>query len=634
MRVKTVQVKCEAINVCEVLSCHWCWAIIANPQCADKWLLITAGFALNLIAFLIINVFKAFGHIIHFIKFAANCFCLGAGCCQWLARLRPTNRKSDETSLRRRYRKWKPETKPLLLCVLLFGIVSKSAAASLDTTRILQANEEECLVQASGRVSCTYNNVTVYKMRPTGPQTLQMILQDHARRSVGTLTLELAKPQAICRKRTLSFTRNFEGQAFSEKRCNTRGSCSSELCETLRPQQRIPELSLPQQFPGYSYCAQTPGGIQEGCFPFTTACIFYRVFARPINLTVYELFDCTQWDLQIDITLKKTTADESQDDKIVLSPGLTHTWMSSVKLTAMVNEPLTALVTDKFLTDGTRTAMISDYQERSINLRCPTRRAATDFACVFPPEKCRCTVAGSGVNCDCEAGNTPTTLLREPNLLPRQQGKTWIMPGPIADVPIPSLELTVSVNDLTAEGIVDASHCHFHAKPMYGCYRCESGAVFNFSCATDFGSAIATVDCDGVIFSARCDPNWIEQEIVLTLNDPINRLECMAHCPASSSAIIIEGSLVPGQLSILNTYDHALNTPANSTYGSILEPLQNGLAWIWGTVKLAGSLLPNFFQYYPFLLLGMLPVLVYCIFPFFSIFYPIRIIFRLLRLRS
>ena len=115
-----------------------------------------------------------------------------------------------------------------------------------------------------------------------------------------------------------------------------------------------------------------------GMLPFYYLLYFFSVFfigslffiksflSEPINFTVYELFDCTQWDLQIDVTLKKTTADENQDDKIVLSPRLTNTWMSSVKLTPMVNEPLTALITDKLLTDSTRIAMISDYQERSI----------------------------------------------------------------------------------------------------------------------------------------------------------------------------------------------------------------------------------------------------------------------------
>ena len=87
---------------------------------------------------------------------------------------------------------------------------------------------------------------------------------------------------------------------------------------------------------------------------------------------------------------------------------------------------------------------------------------------------------------------------------------------------------------------------------------------------------------------------------------------------ASGGGRLIEGCLVPGQLTILNTYDHALTTSANSTYGSILKPLQNGIAWIWGTVKLAGSLQPSFF---PILFLSIIwhfTRIIFCIFPFLS----------------
>ena len=419
VRIKTAQIKCDPIDVCEVIHCHFCWQVVANPRCADKWVLVIAGFALNLLAFFLITLVKALKNIFQIIKVLTHFLCLGVGCCKWAAnKVKGKTKNKPRISVRRRA-KGKIEIQPLLALVAIVTL-PKLCCVTLDSTRILQANEEECLVQNTGNVSCTYNNVTVFKMRPIRLQKLQMILQDHAQRSVGTLTLEIEKPYAVCRKRTIGYTRNFVGRSFSETRCNTRGSCSQNFCETMRPQQPIPELSLPQEFPGYSYCVQTPGGMQEGCFPFMRACIFYRVFARPLDLKVYELFDCVQWDVQINVRLKKTTATETQEETVTLSPGLTHTWMSSVKITPIVAEPLTALVTDKFITDGLKTAMISDQQERTINLRCPTREAAKNFTCAFPAEKCRCNVAGSGVNCDCETGDTPKQLLQDPNLIPRQ----------------------------------------------------------------------------------------------------------------------------------------------------------------------------------------------------------------------
>ena len=208
------------------------------------------------------------------------------------------------------------------------------------------------------------------------------------------------------------------------------------------------------------------------------------------------------------------------------------------------------------------------------------------------------------------------------------------MPGPIADLALTTLELTVSINDLTAEGVVDASHCHFHTKPMFGCFNCESGAVLNFSCATDFGFAIATIDCGNIIFSARCNSSWIEQEIILTLNEPTTHLQCMAHCPASSSALIIEGTLVPGSLPLDITYDHVTNIQTNSTSPFILPYLQYGFEKIKNILTNAWTLIPQFIQYYPFLILALLPLFVVLLFPFSSMFlFPMfklfRVIFRL-----
>ena len=65
-----------------------------------------------------------------------------------------------------------------------------------------------------------------------------------------------------------------------------------ERCATLKPQEHIPSLGLAENFPGFTYCRESGGGVKGGCIPFLNACTFFRVFIYPKDLKVFELFDC------------------------------------------------------------------------------------------------------------------------------------------------------------------------------------------------------------------------------------------------------------------------------------------------------------------------------------------------------
>uniref|UniRef100_A0A914HQA7 Cyanovirin-N domain-containing protein n=1 Tax=Globodera rostochiensis TaxID=31243 RepID=A0A914HQA7_GLORO len=59
------------------------------------------------------------------------------------------------------------------------------------------------------------------------------------------------------------------------------------------------------------------------------------------------------------------------------------------------------------------------------------------------------------------------------------------------------------------------------AKNLNGCYRCQTGAQLSFECRTDWGKALAKIECDdGTLFTSKCSTNSTEQKEVLNFDSP------------------------------------------------------------------------------------------------------------------
>ena len=134
------------------------------------------------------------------------------------------------------------------------------------------------------------------------------------------------------------------------------------------------------------------------------------------------------------------------------------------------------------------------------------------------------------------------------NLLPQKQGNVWINPtneSPVAELDLPAMQLTLSINDLEARTKVDASHCHVTSTQISGCYNCETGAVVNITCTTDFGFAvgIAQRDTDNIIFPLHCNDRPTAESVKLNLKGHRPRLSCELNCPASTVKFWIKGEL-------------------------------------------------------------------------------------------
>ena len=76
---------------------------------------------------------------------------------------------------------------------------------------------------------------------------------------------------------------------------------------------------------------------------------------------------------------------------------------------------------------------------------------------------------------------------------------------------IASLELQITMDGLRLATKVERNKCKIQAHNFGGCFSCLTGARLEFTCNTDFGEAVAHVQCGSkAAFSTVCSPQGVK----------------------------------------------------------------------------------------------------------------------------
>ncbi|KAK6760898.1 hypothetical protein RB195_022097 [Necator americanus] len=112
----------------------------------------------------------------------------------------------------------------------------------------------------------------------------------HANDTIGSISVERLPVEFRCSNRTLFYTRDTDYTVFSATRRAQMGSCTRNTSSS-----EIAELANASQYPGYSGCEPSYGGLLRGCLLLLPACSFYRVAHVPKDSVVYEVAKCMEW---------------------------------------------------------------------------------------------------------------------------------------------------------------------------------------------------------------------------------------------------------------------------------------------------------------------------------------------------
>uniref|UniRef100_A0A8R1E828 Phlebovirus_G2 domain-containing protein n=1 Tax=Caenorhabditis japonica TaxID=281687 RepID=A0A8R1E828_CAEJA len=109
------------------------------------------------------------------------------------------------------------------------------------------------------------------------------------------IRIRLLDIQQECTKETITYTQEVQTRVWSSKRCPSMGSCTGGKCKDVNRTTLLPELSNSNQFVGNTYCTESCGAIGCGCGWFSSACMFYRIYAFPTSSEEVEVFQCLDY---------------------------------------------------------------------------------------------------------------------------------------------------------------------------------------------------------------------------------------------------------------------------------------------------------------------------------------------------
>lgn len=562
--IRTMGITCKADPFCESIDCYFCLVRFANPQCAPIIALILLFVLLQfgtITLLILLRLVKIISKLLYFLS-----FCCGKLCYliyKKLKKPKPVLPTINEAGRRRRQFIYTPRsslsTTSLSIIITFITTVQLPMTELCSQAVTLTAKSTTCINFGDPDFSmikeCVFNEVTRLALAPQGQNTCLLIQQPEGA-ALGTLKINIQKIQMKCQAQNQYFTRSFKMKVTASKRCSGSGSCTNNKCHDYNKDSKISELgNEANTHPGYTYCTDAPGGIFNGCFWPTSACLFYRVYAVPKSDQVFEVFKCPVWHFQITARLTVDIHGSKSEHTMTLEPGVEHEWKQlKLALIGVVNPP-TPLLGSSFLTTGEQTIKVSTSASGQPvsgtvgQLQCSNYDKAKEFSnCYLPHDICLCQSQDDKASCTCTMMVLENLFKREAYALPIvNQGITISGTGKEIYAEFntfASLEIQITMINMKLAYATTESTCHITTDSnISGCYDCLTGAKLQFKCSTDQGSVLAHIRCGKAFFTTQCNETGIEGVATMSFNGAKIKERCEVHCQGQTTYFNMEGTL-------------------------------------------------------------------------------------------
>lgn len=228
-----------------------------------------------------------------------------------------------------------------------------------------------------------------------------------ANNSLGIIQVERLPTELHCSERTLFFTRETKTEIFSATRCAQMGSCVNNTCSRIQYNSEIAELSNASNFPGYSGCELSCGGLMCGCLLPLPACSFYRIAHVPVNDVVYKISRCMEWKPRIQLKVKMSLNNQIVDTTLRLVPYLSHRIQDVSFNVVSVAKPNCPLLSSTFALAHNEGLIIPEEVQLPVSCQTP-KQAATNFRSCTNRMICDCDTEVSPARCNCPQDSITT----------------------------------------------------------------------------------------------------------------------------------------------------------------------------------------------------------------------------------
>uniref|UniRef100_A0A7E4UYA8 DUF5641 domain-containing protein n=1 Tax=Panagrellus redivivus TaxID=6233 RepID=A0A7E4UYA8_PANRE len=530
-KVMANQLICEAATICELVKCRLCMDYIWNIHC-DYWTAIYVGVIIVLLSGILMRVLACVGcvrTVFHTIWHCITCF-------------------RSSTSVRRRRR---------LFQIALLSLVLQQTARSCNPATTFMAKSETCVISESGLIQCSVKSSAIITTK-AGQRLICLQIKDPIN-DLTVFTVKVAIQQVVlrCQSNTLFYTRDHQIQTISSKRCAGAGSCTGDKCDGIKSTDHIAELQKGNDHPGYTHCAASCGCAACGCFRCDTACLFYRVYAKPTSPKLYKVSSCSVYAPIVSFNLIIEGIDNSSSityssNSFEKEPGTPTTWKNITTTILTVTVPPLPILSSKFLTNldtsATRvveTAGAGQPVSGTIGqLQCKSLEDAKAFTnCYFPPNTCNCDLRQDTAECICPRLRIQKLMKETEYRLPMLTGgvKLYQQDDSISAMLMDStdMQLKMDFDNMKITSMQSNATCSVNKCNIKGCKDCEVSPTATVSCKTSHGMVIMELTCPSFKTTFECSHKEGEKSkpIILTKNEGTNE-QCKVTCPAGRDSVV------------------------------------------------------------------------------------------------
>ncbi|KIH59879.1 zinc knuckle, partial [Ancylostoma duodenale] len=369
-----------------------------------------------------------------------------------------------------------------------------------------------------------------------------------------------------CDRETMYFTRSAETKIIDSKRCPHMGSCTGEKCGKIQPSTLLPELREGNRYPGRTGCLESCGGPGCDCFYLSSGCLFFRIYAKPKNQEIYEIFRCMRWTEEVKLEVSIENYNSKKQQYIVPAiPNVPQNYVPFTITMTSLTLPPTPVLNDYFVTNENDTIIWNTPFAPTIH--CKTRLDALWLTCDFH-DQCSCGAAENNVICDCPTHDIASEFEKLSPKLPvkrasvefRMRNKTQL----IAKIPqMVTAEFIIDFKgnvDLT-QLQVENNDCKIESSLLQGCYRCAKGAQAKIQC-TSKSKTMGEITCDQLAMDRY------REELRKTKSELNHLKNAIPHLPTPQELrgqIIEQCMRLPRCLREVDTYGKRLQRVQNSS---------------------------------------------------------------------
>uniref|UniRef100_A0A7I4XZ14 DUF1758 domain-containing protein n=1 Tax=Haemonchus contortus TaxID=6289 RepID=A0A7I4XZ14_HAECO len=377
-QLAVIETTCEGLDFCANVDCWVCTSTFLNPECRPHgaiFVLVLTLYGILGLIYALLYVPVVIGKPLRLLLAGGVSLvrCLLYAVCQLLLKLVQKLRIRSRSSLNARL------TAALAIIASLCSMVQP--AFSCQEVNLLEHHATVC-TNKDGKALCSVRLTEVLKLNTFTQHACLRLVSNST--LVANVKIRWKGLYLRCEEETEYYTRSTTVHVVDSKRCPYMGSCSGEKCASVNSTSMIPELESGNSYPGRTDCFESCGGWGCDCASFSSGCLFFRLFVKPNNPTIYRIFRCLRWteEVKVEIIIEDLYSNEGRYWYVAqLVPNVPVNFETVQITMTSLTMPPTPQLNSAFITNGYDTAVWTSTI--TPNLLCESQSAAETLNCTF-----------------------------------------------------------------------------------------------------------------------------------------------------------------------------------------------------------------------------------------------------------